>query len=77
MEAVSHCKEFEIECGLGEIKPYLTFIPASGSWGRALAAMIETGIIVPSGPAVSKNLEEEVEKAARKKEEEESRRERD
>ena len=39
-------------------------IPAAGGWGRALAAMIETGIIVPSGLGVTKNVEEEVKKAA-------------
>ena len=77
MNVINHCQEFEIECGLEEIKLYLTFIPAAGGWGRALAAMIETGIIVPSGLGVTKNVEEEVKKAAKKKEEEESHRERD
>ena len=77
MDFIAHCKEFEIECGLEEIKVYLTFIPAAGGWGRALAAVIGTGIIVPSGLGVTKNVEKEVKKAAKKKEEEKSYRERD
>ena len=74
MDAWAHCDEFNIQCGIDEIRRYLILLPAAGGWGRALAAMIETGIIVPSGLGVSKNVEEDVQRAAKKKEEEDSHR---
>ena len=70
MDAWAHCEEFHIQCGIDEIRRYLILLPAAGGWGRALAAMIETGIIVPSGLGVSKNTEEEVKRAVKRKEEE-------
>ena len=73
MDAWAHCEEFHIQCGIDEIRRYLILLPAAGGWGRALAAMIETGIIVPSGLGVSKNVEEEVKRAVKRKEEENAR----
>ncbi len=74
MDAWAHCEEFHIQCGIDEIRRYLILLPAAGGWGRALAAMIETGIIVPSGLGVSKNTEEEVKRAVKRKEDEDARR---
>ena len=74
MDAWAHCEEFHIQCGIDEIRRYLILLPAAGGWGRALAAMIETGIIVPSGLGVSKNVEEEVKRAVKRKEDEDARR---
>jgi hypothetical protein len=73
MDAWAHCEEFNIQCGIDEIRRYLILLPAAGGWGRALAAMIETGIIVPSGLGVGKNVEEDMKKAVKKKEEEDAR----
>jgi hypothetical protein len=77
MDAWAHCEEFHIQCGIDEIRRYLILLPAAGGWGRALAAMIETGIIVPSGLGVSKNAEEEVKRAVKRKEEEDADRRKD
>ena len=66
-----------IQCGIDEIRRYLLLLPAAGGWGLALAATIETGIIVPSGLGVSKNTEEEVKRAVKRKEEEDADRKKD
>ena len=73
MDMWQWCEEFNDQEGIDEIKRYMTLLPAAGGWGRNLAAMIETGIIVPSGLVGrgNRNVQEEVRKSQKRKEEEE------
>jgi hypothetical protein len=69
MDAWAHCEEFHIQCGSDVIQEYLTLQLAARGYSRAIAIMKDTGIIVPSGLGLSKNMEEEVKRAVKRKEE--------